>query len=249
MATGSLREVLEQSGADEELLAWVDQGWDVRALWRTCPRADWLLRLALVARIDRRSIVGAALRCVVHSVRSQTVVDNSAQQAINQVRRWVAEGPDAIAGRPGSGDDAPADRRAGGVRGSRSAARCWAAAAAATAAAAERSSQDLGVGHTTLAAAALAFACDERADDSYYERRAHAAEAVAHATLAQATLAKTGRQADAEMAAIVRRRLAEHAVAAGLEAVRCPSWLPGNPVPRQDERHLFRGTGNGRGTA
>ncbi|MGF1467886.1 MAG: hypothetical protein ACFCGT_17335 [Sandaracinaceae bacterium] len=58
-----IADALRQAGAEEALLAWLLAQGDLESAIATCPRGDWLLRIALAAGTDRMALVRAACAC------------------------------------------------------------------------------------------------------------------------------------------------------------------------------------------
>lgn len=127
--------------------------------WATCPRGDWLLDIVAHLELDRRAIVRAASDCVLLAL-PHAAAEPAARAAWEIARRWI-------------------DRQANG-------AECWAAGAAARQLAETLGSSAPRTAAALSAAAALAFACDDRAEAAFWAQRAYVAECAAHAAAANA---------------------------------------------------------------
>jgi len=150
---GRVREALERLGLDEELLDWADtHGDDLAEAWASCPRGDWLLRIALRVGVDRRLVVRAAALCVSPTLRLLPSNEQRPALALTAAQRWCE----------GETNDAA----------------CFAAAFAASNAANESFGGSGSRARAAKAAACVAFACDAAADLAYYAERAYAAEAL-----------------------------------------------------------------------
>jgi hypothetical protein len=176
----------------DELVAWLRTHERFEAAWDTCPRGDWLLVLALFGGVDRRKVVEAARRSAALAVaRNPSRVE--AERALACAAGWVD--------------------------GTRNASDCWAAGFASSADAGRTQSQtDADV---TMAAACVAFACDDAADDSYYAARGHAAEA---AHLAARSFGARARHAHLAMAILVRELVSAAEAESGLVRTSASPW-------------------------
>jgi hypothetical protein len=152
-----------------EVGRWLDtHGRDVARAFEECRRADWLLRIAMTLGVDRRLIVLAAADCAGLAVKRTRQLDLRPARAVLAATKWA------------TGECGPAD--------------AWAAGFGASHAAEEIAADAPLASEAALAAAAAAFACDPRADDSYYAQRAYAADAVDHAVRAYGLESNVGRQ-------------------------------------------------------
>lgn len=188
----------ELDGEVGRWLATYDQ--DVERAFAECRRADWLVRIATSVGVPRQIVVGAAGACAELAVRRARPVDLRAARAVTTALSWS--------------------------RGECGAAEAWAAAFAATQAAEDAAAESVFASEAALAAASACFACDPRADDTYYAKRAYAATAIEHAMRAFGTEAQLGRQRCLEM---TRGHITVAVLAA---AVRRVSSLP-PPPPRR----------------
>jgi hypothetical protein len=163
--------------------------------WATCPRPEFLLRLAASLGLPRREVIAAAAAVVerLHPVLSS---DADLVRAMAAVARFVD----------------------GGGR----SADCWAAAyglARRADEASQRPAHDPIVVASLRAVAALALACDADADDAYWSQRASVAEAAAHAAAALEACGVRAR----EVADAVRERLPYERVARAIRLARASS--------------------------
>ena len=125
---------------------------DPRDAWETCPRAEWVARLALALGADRRPLVAASYDVAYEAAGSRRVRDLRAARALSTSKRWL-------------------DEEATG-------AEAWARGLAAFEAAATLDGPKAAV---MRAAASVAFSCDDRADAAYYAHEGYPAQAVAAA--------------------------------------------------------------------
>jgi len=153
---GVLARVRAEAADDAGLRAWLDAAdRDLAQAFHACPRAEWLARLLLAARVERTLLVYAATGCARAAVMHAHVHDERVLAAIQAARAW-----------------AEADATS---------AECWAAGCAASQAATELARDAPAMGCAAAAAAATAFACDQSADDAYWASRGYAIEALVHA--------------------------------------------------------------------
>ncbi len=192
-------ETLEQLGLCAELVAWSASRTSLADVWSDCPRGDWLLALAVRARVPRRSVVLAALDCARTAQRFVPAGDLRPGLAIATAVRWT--------------------------EGLASGAECWAAAFQASGAAAEAVDCEA-ASDAANAVACTAFACDNDADDAYYADRAYAAEA---ALLAARAFRRTPVDAHFVCAELVRRRIPFDEVASRIEHALRASLPPPPP--------------------
>jgi len=125
------------------------QGDDLGRAWRECPHARWLLSLALAVELDRALIVRAAAELASAALAGHAEVDPSAISALRTALAWL-------------------DGRA-------NASEAWACGFSASAAAARE--PDPALADAIYAAAFVAFACDDKADATFYAHRGYAAKA------------------------------------------------------------------------
>ena len=150
--TSAIREVRRR--LPEEVAAWLlPFGEDLPRAWRACPRADWLVHLALHAGVGRTTLVHATAELVSAAVVARRVPDLRVNRALVTTLRWLG-------GRATGGE-------------------AWAAGFAATDVA--MGLEDPRDVAAARAAGCLAFACDDEADPGFYAHRAYAAVAAAHA--------------------------------------------------------------------
>jgi len=128
---------------------------DLSLAWRTCPRPDWLIQIALSLGVDRSLVVHAALEVAVDAVARHRIADLRPRRALMTALGWI-------------------DGRAPGTE-------TWAHGFAANEVA---EALEGPARHAAHAAACVAFACDDQADEAYYAHRAYAALAVRHAASA-----------------------------------------------------------------
>ncbi|MCB9592462.1 MAG: hypothetical protein H6719_07000 [Sandaracinaceae bacterium] len=129
---------------------------DLATAWRSCPRADWLVHIALQLGVGRTTVVHATAELVSAAVASRRVPDLRVNRALVITLKWLS----------------------GRALGS----EAWAAGFSATDIADGLSDQRDAA--AARAAGCLAFACDDDADPGFYAHRAYAAAAAAHATVA-----------------------------------------------------------------
>ncbi len=173
-----------------ELATWLDHHEDPRSMWETCPRADWLVQLALAVEVDRALIVHAAADVAGAALARGAPSDRSGRRAVAVAIAWIEE-------------------RA-------SASHAWAIGFAATEAAEQE--PESAASTALCAAACVAFACDERADASFYAHRGYAAKAAAEGSVALGPAAA---------AALVRARIPLSSFLAAFDlASRPPPPLP-----------------------
>lgn len=139
-----------------DLARWLgERGEDHARIWRECPHAHWLLRLALLVHLDRTLCVRAAADLVSAAIQG-LAVDSSALDTLQTVLAWL---------------DGKAD-----------ASEAWARGFS-TSNAAEQEANER-VADAMRAIAFVAFACDHKADADFYAHRgyivkaAEAAEAI-----------------------------------------------------------------------
>lgn len=142
----------------DALSLWLDAQGGPAEAWRICPRAHWLLHLALAVDVDRALVVGAASALARAALEAHPTADRSAHRALRVSLAWL----DGDA----SGSDA------------------WAAGFCAREAAEHE--RDPALANAIRAAAFVAFACDEKADAGFYAHRGYAAQAAHAAELALA---------------------------------------------------------------
>lgn len=138
------------SSLPPDLGRWLkDQGDDLGSAWRDCPHARWLLSLALAAELERALIVRAAAELASAALAGHEEIDPSAVSALRTAIAWL-------------------DGRA-------NASEAWACGFSASAAAARE--PDSALADAIDAAAFVAFACDDKADATFYAHRGYAAKA------------------------------------------------------------------------
>lgn len=143
-------------------------GHDVHGAFDACRRGDWLVHIAIALEVERTIIVLAAAESARLALERTQQRDLRAARAVQTAIGWAR------------GECPPAD--------------AWAAAFAASHAAEEIARENPLASEAARAAAAAAFACDPRADRSYYAQKAYAADAVEHAVRAYGLEERVGRQ-------------------------------------------------------
>ncbi len=138
-----------------ELAAWLEHHEDPRSAWETCPRADWLVRLATAVEVDRALIVHAAADVAEAALRIAAPSDPTGRRARTVALAWL--------------------------EGRASSSQAWAIGFAVTDAA--DAEEEPTRAAALRAAACVAFACDDRADASFYAHRAYAAKVIEAAPL------------------------------------------------------------------
>lgn len=138
-----------------DLRSHVQRAGDLTRAWRSCPRPDWLLRMAMEAGLGRAALVRAAAGLVTEALCGLSVPDLRVRRALMVSLRWVA--------------------------GRATAREAWACGFAATEAA--NGMQEPREEAAARAAALLAFACDEDADDVFYAHRGYAVKSAERCTL------------------------------------------------------------------
>lgn len=132
-----------------ELVRWLDgHGDDPTRAWRECPHAHWLLHLALAVHLDRALCVRAAAD-LAGAALSGRDVDASAASALRTALAWLDGGANAS--------------------------QAWACGFSAINAADREEDETLA--DAMRAAAFVAFACDDKADATFYAHRGYAAKA------------------------------------------------------------------------
>ena len=195
----------------------------VAQAWAECPRADWMLGIAVRAGVDRRLVVRAACACArtsIHLVsagedRPRIALETAeawsrGEASIEQVRAAGAAWATEAAARAGAARAAEAAAGAAGA-----AAGAWAAEAAAWSAAWSAAWADAEAAGAAWAAAGVAWAAAGAARAAAW---AAAESAAAEAAAGAAWAAGAG--AWAEMSAIVRGAITIGDLAAALAAGR-----------------------------
>lgn len=143
-----------KSSLPPDLARWLDaRGHDLGRAWRECPHARWLLALAAAVELDRALIVRAAADLASAALAGRQDVDPSALSALRTGLAWL-------------------DGRA-------NASQAWACGFSACAAASIE--PDAALADAIHAAAYVAFACDDKADATFYAHQGYAAKAAAAA--------------------------------------------------------------------
>ena len=160
-------DALRGLGLPTDLDAWVATRQDATAVWRECPRAEWLLQLAAAADARRSLLVHAAADVVSEALAEHSMRAGAPHVALLTTLSWI------------DGRATSSMAWAAGFS-SMDVSRALSAAASPDAGAAE-------------AAALLAFACDDRADATFYRHRGYgpgaakvASEALSDPSLAAA---------------------------------------------------------------
>jgi hypothetical protein len=147
-----------QTHLPEECAKWLDSlGGDLSEAWRVCPRADWLLAMALAAAVDRTLVVHAAHEIASAALARRVPEGPSANRALRLALAWIE-------GRATSSE-------------------AWAGGFSAMEAA-DRVSDDAALSAAIRAAAFVAFACDDLADATFYLHRSYASKAAEQAAIA-----------------------------------------------------------------
>lgn len=186
----------------DELRAWIRTHESFATAWESCPRGDWLIALALFGGAERRTVVEAARRAVALAVSRHPTPD--AERALVCAAGWVER--------------------------TRSAPDCWAAGFAASSDSSKRTDQ--AEADVSMAAACVAFACDDAADEAYYAARGHAAEA---AHLAARSFGARARHAHVAIAILVRELVSAADVEAGLSRPPASPWT----LPDANDSEIF----------
>lgn len=129
---------------------------DLASAWRECPHAHWLLHLALAVELDRGLCVRAAADLAGAALAGRDPVDPSALSALRTGLAWL--------------------------EGRANASAAWACGFSASNAADRE--EDATLANAMRAAAFVAFACDDKADATFYAHRGYAAKAAEAAELA-----------------------------------------------------------------
>lgn len=129
---------------------------DLAAAWRACPKAEWLLAMALAVEVERSLAVHAAADITAAALSRRAPLDPNASRALKLALRWI------------EGRATSSEAWASGFSAMEAADRCG----------------DPEVAAATRAAAFLAFACDDRADAAFYAHRGYAARAAEQAAAA-----------------------------------------------------------------
>jgi hypothetical protein len=195
-------------GLPAELCRWAAAGdLGVTEAWESCGRGDWLVAIAVRARVDRATIVRAAASCARLALPRLPEEERRARKAIEAAEAWLD--------------------------GTAKSSVCWASAFGAADACHAYEREDDHAAAAAGAAAATAFACDSAADDAYWAERAYVVEAVALAARALAGAGVTEDEAQQLCAERVRARIPFDVVAAMLPGTVRMSERPmppsGNP--------------------
>ncbi|MEC7519040.1 MAG: hypothetical protein VYE22_04195 [Myxococcota bacterium] len=101
----TVAEWLKGEGAHHDLVEWASaHGDDWDALWRACPRGDWLLGIAARRGVDRRALVEAACACAALAFDHLPEAETRPQAAVEAARAWVAGADDEAARARASAD-------------------------------------------------------------------------------------------------------------------------------------------------
>ena len=91
MTTITFFEYLQAIKASQEILDWVrgtkDAG-DASDIYNSCVRGDWLLEIAALAEVDRRTIVLAACQCARTALQYIPVGEERPRKAIEAAEKW-----------------------------------------------------------------------------------------------------------------------------------------------------------------
>lgn len=141
-----------------EIAAYVTHCGDLATAWRHCPKAEWLMRMALAGGVGRATVVRAGAELVSDAIatsraRRGAVADIRVQRALLSSLAWVG--------------------------GRESAKKAWALGFGANESAEQH--DDPMQASAARAASCIAFACDEDADDVFYAHRGYVVKAVEHA--------------------------------------------------------------------
>jgi len=81
---------LAREGAQNDFVAWAQRfGDDVGALWRACPRGDWLLALATRLRAPARTLVLAACGCAEAALDHVPPEHTEVADRLAELRAWA----------------------------------------------------------------------------------------------------------------------------------------------------------------
>lgn len=81
---------LAAQGAQRDFVAWAEAfGADVGALWRACPRGDWLLAMAARLQAEPRALVLAACGCAEGALEHLPPDETSVQACLEAIRGWA----------------------------------------------------------------------------------------------------------------------------------------------------------------
>jgi hypothetical protein len=147
-SSNHLRENLPPDCAD-----WLDRFDDLADAWRDCPRAEWLLSLALAVDVERSLAVHAAADIASAALAHRAPDDPSAGRALKLALGWI------------EGRATSSEAWASGFSAMEAADRC----------------DDPIIAAAMRGAAFLAFACDDRADAVFYAHRGYAAKSAEQA--------------------------------------------------------------------
>jgi hypothetical protein len=142
---------------------------DVDRAFAECRRADWLIQIAMAVGLDRRLVVAAAADAATLALRRTRGPDLRPFRSVTTALQWSE-------GEAGS-------------------AEAWAAGFAASQAARDLAAASPLASEAALAAAAVGFGCDLRADDAYYLERAYPVAAIEHTIRAFGTERSVGQSA------------------------------------------------------
>ena len=144
MTNAKVLELFSRYRACKELEKWAkEHGGPLAEIWRDCERGDWLLWLAVRAKIGRRAVVTAACACARTALVHVLVGEERPRRAIETAEAWTRGEADRAAVRAAAhaAEDAAfaaysADAYAAGYAASASAASAYTTASAASFAAA-----------------------------------------------------------------------------------------------------------------
>src|SRR5690606_27682000 len=85
--TAALRAILRRVGACRDAWQW-SRGMGLRQAWMTCPRGDWLLRLAAMLGVDLEPLTLATSRCARLALVHVPAGEGRPQHTIETAEAW-----------------------------------------------------------------------------------------------------------------------------------------------------------------
>ena len=90
MTNAKVLKLLSRYRAYKEVQEWAEaHGGPMEELWRDCERGDWMLWLAVRAKIDRRVVVNAACACARTALQYVPAGEERPRRAIEAAEAWA----------------------------------------------------------------------------------------------------------------------------------------------------------------
>jgi hypothetical protein len=81
--------ILDEAGADPYSVDWIRSfGTDIIGAWSECPRADWLVLVAVHVGVDRDRVLGAVESCLEQARRVSFKSSQTAREALVMAQEW-----------------------------------------------------------------------------------------------------------------------------------------------------------------